>query len=72
MMLIVVSAHDHPDLDDWVTAQATAEATRAGVQLGAYQGREDTLPEPRPSDMCCHVFATERYSVPQHLTPHSA
>jgi hypothetical protein len=60
MMVIVVAADEHPDLDDWVTDQATAEAVHLGVQLGRYQGREDTLPGDRPDNLCCHVFTTIR------------
>jgi hypothetical protein len=56
-MLIVVSAVEHPERDDWVMQQAEAEAARSGVELGGYLGREDWLPEPRPADLCCHVFA---------------
>jgi hypothetical protein len=55
--MIVVSAVDHPTLDDWVTEQAEAEAVRSGLVLGEYLGREDVLPSPRPPDLCCHVFA---------------
>lgn len=60
MMLIVVAADEHPDVDDWVAEQARAEAARSGVRLGAYLGREDALPEPRSSDLCCHVFSTTK------------
>lgn len=56
---VVVAATDHPDVDDWVLEQARAEAARSGVRLVAYLGREDTLPEPRPPDLCCHVFTAE-------------
>lgn len=62
-MLIVVSAHDHPECDNWVVEQARAEAARSGVRLGEYQGREDILPVPVPSDTCCHVFTAEAVEV---------
>ena len=53
-MLIVVAAGEHPELDDWVWEQAEAEATKNGVELGEYLGREDVLPE--PAGLCCHVW----------------
>jgi len=55
-MFIVVNAVDHPDCDDWVMERARAEAASSGVHLVAYLGREDTLPDSRPDDLCCHVF----------------
>jgi len=59
-MLIVVAAHEHPDVDDWVIEQASAEAVRNGVTLGEYRGREDVLPPPQPDHVRCHVFGTVR------------
>jgi hypothetical protein len=56
-LMVIVVATEHPDLDDWVHEQARSEAERSGWTLGAYMGREDVLPEPRPHDLCCHVFA---------------
>ena len=55
--LIVVSAVEHPNIDEWVWEHARAEAAASVVILGEYLGREDVLPPPRPSDLCCHVFA---------------
>lgn len=53
--LIVVSAVDHPVLDDWVHERAAEEATLSRLVLGEYLGREDVLPQ-RPDGLCCHVF----------------
>lgn len=33
MRMIVVAANDHPDLDDWVTELAEAEAQRSGLSI---------------------------------------
>lgn len=54
--LIAVSAVEHPELDEWVREQAADEASRSGVQLGEYLGREDWLGEQQPPDLCCHLF----------------
>jgi hypothetical protein len=59
-MFIGVTAVEHPDVDEWVMEQARAEAGRIGVQLVEYLGREDSLPEPRPADLHCHVFSAAR------------
>lgn len=53
---IVVAAHEHPELDDWVRERALEEAARVGVTIVSYLGREDVLPWPPPPDVCCHVF----------------
>ena len=57
---VVVNATEHPNLDDWVTEQAQAEADRSGLRLGDYLGREGALGEHRPPDLCCHVFAASK------------
>lgn len=54
--MVVVSAVEHPDVDDWVLERARDEAATSGLILGVYLGREDALPAPRPRDLCCHVF----------------
>lgn len=60
-LLILVAAADHPAPDAWVLDQAQLEAGRAGVVLGDYQGREDTLPDYDPAmPMQCHVYTTHR------------
>jgi hypothetical protein len=53
---IVVTANEHPELDDWVRERALEEAARVGVTIVRYLGREDVLPWPHPPDVCCHVF----------------
>lgn len=63
-MLIVVSAVEHPDLDDWVREQAQSEANNQGVQLGDYLGREDYLGPDRSPDLCCHIFAVGESQSP--------
>jgi hypothetical protein len=55
---IVVSAADHPELDDWVWEQARGEAERSGVVLGAYRGREGERLFAVPGS-CCHIFDVE-------------
>jgi hypothetical protein len=54
--VIVVTAVDHPELDDWVRQQAAREAAASGWTVGKYLGREDILGRRRPPDACCHVF----------------
>jgi hypothetical protein len=60
MMLILVSAVDHPEMDDWVREQAQEEADRGGLVLGDYLGREGALDLAATSDMCCHAFRASR------------
>lgn len=57
--VILVSAVDHPEHDDWVHEQATEEATRQGWTLGNYLGREDALGARRDPNLCCHVYGVE-------------
>jgi hypothetical protein len=64
MRMIIVSAVEHPDLDNWVFDEARAEATRSDLLLGEYLGREDVLPQ-APPGLCCHVFAAELLGTPE-------
>lgn len=58
--MIAVAATKHPELDDWVRAQAGAEAFQQDLILGEYLGREDILGPDRDPDLCCHLFAATR------------
>jgi hypothetical protein len=60
---VMVSAVEHPALDDWVRGQAAEEAARSGLVLGPYIGRETALTKDRPPDMCCHIFFAWRKEV---------
>lgn len=62
-LAIIVSATEHPNLDDWVIERAAEESASSGLRLGNYVGREGVLGEQRPLDMCCHVFAATREEV---------
>lgn len=61
---IAIAATDHPELDEWVTEQALAEAARSGVVLGEYLGREDQLGVPLPPAYCCHIFGAVAGAAP--------
>lgn len=54
--VILVSAVDHAELDEWVRERAAEEADKNGWTIGEYLGREDALGNQRSPDMCCHVF----------------
>jgi hypothetical protein len=56
MLIAVVAGEEHPDVDDWVTEQARAEAARNGVDLGEYLERRVWS----EVDVDCHVFSTRR------------
>ncbi|MBM0274124.1 hypothetical protein [Micromonospora tarensis] len=61
--VVLVNATDHPDPDEWVIEHAQDEADRAGLTLGEYLGREDTLGAYQTLGMCCHVFAASKPST---------
>lgn len=54
--VILVSAVEHPEVDNWVRERAAEEAALGDWTVGEYLGREDALGSRRSPDMCCHVF----------------